>query len=812
MEACRKDVQHAITQYRRQASIKRVAARGPQSERASELPTVLENVQDQLNELDGLQRRKDGTVARDKILERYPNGSVLIHADVFKPSADARLGIEVASAAAGRVAVASLSVDGSARYAGLCEGDWLHSINGVTCNDAAAAAAALRGSSGAVSLVAVRETTSLQTLVLALSLLEAKAARNNDIEGAVSAPPPSLESSSVWSQLSGWIGKKMSARVSGVNVGLGNETMRLGQRQRRPLTKREKLRAHNEALHRQRLAEVAECATTGEAAESVTKRVDRMGTSTPATADLPGKSVTPFSEPISPAGSPPAAVHGSHSGGDAGYAEEALAGPSSMPVTRSVASPSHGAMGKEGEEMRGVSRAPPRATSPALDTSTEAAGSLAELISHRLLPVMNAVRAFTQPPEGLPSEPSTPIVTEPSTRMSTMVFAPISMDPGLPSEPSAPIVTEPSTRMSTMVFAPISMDPAPLPVPAATRIEAKGVAQLAPVARQSAALTTGNRQAPCVASGRASREARPSSSSNDGALPGRAPMAMRLSGSSSGAGAGVHHGGHLLGRPVAAVVPPGQCAFDASWQCATLVKRTVVAHDVEMLTFQLPDAKRPLGLSTCACILARGGRDQDGHPVVRPYTPVSTNATLGSFELMVKMYPDGVLSRHLSQLAIGASVDFKHVPPNVKVQYPFGARRVVMIAGGSGITPMVQALHALLGTAGDGSRVQLLYSNKTQDDILVRQGLDDWAASFAGRLEVVHTLTREPPDSAWAGRRGRIDKKMLLALLPPPSESVLVFVCGPPAMYADLCGARGETQLTGSLKELGYRANQVVKF
>lgn len=271
----------------------------------------------------------------------------------------------------------------------------------------------------------------------------------------------------------------------------------------------------------------------------------------------------------------------------------------------------------------------------------------------------------------------------------------------------------------------------------------------------------------------------------------------------------------------------------------TLSDRKTIAHDVVLLTFALPNAAKPLGLSTCACLLARG------QGTVRPYTPVSTNARLGSFQLMVKAYPDGALSQHLATLPVGGTVEYKHMyasagppkparrpvcptpdhscprslapraprgsPVNVKIQYPFGARKILMLVGGTGITPMLQALHAILGTPGDTTRVTLLYSNKAAGDILARQTLDAWAAAHPRRLKVVHTLTREPTGSSWDGHRGRIDRSFL-EKHGHPGPGTLVFICGPPAMYADLSGARGEKALSGVLADLGYRAEQVVKF
>lgn len=266
---------------------------------------------------------------------------------------------------------------------------------------------------------------------------------------------------------------------------------------------------------------------------------------------------------------------------------------------------------------------------------------------------------------------------------------------------------------------------------------------------------------------------------------------------------------YMPGPPTAALVPPGQCVFTEEWSAVPLTKREVVSHDTLLLTFGL-DSPRPLGLSTCACLLARA--HIDGSDVVRPFTPVSTNSMRGAFQLMVKVYPEGEMSSHLAALPIGAAVDFKHIAANVKRQYPFGARKVVMLAGGTGITPMLQALHALLGTADDLTETTLLYSSKTEADILAREALDSWAATHADRFRVTHTLTQEPAGSRWAGRRGRIDGALIVKNAPPPADAgVLFFVCGPPPMYDALAGPRGESELSGTLAELGYSAEQVEK-
>ena len=40
----------------------------------------------------------------------------------------------------------------------------------------------------------------------------------------------------------------------------------------------------------------------------------------------------------------------------------------------------------------------------------------------------------------------------------------------------------------------------------------------------------------------------------------------------------------------------------------------------------------------------------------------------------------------------------------------------------------------------------------------------------------------------------------------------VLFVCGPDLMYNALCGPRGDPEVTGLLKKLGYSKSQVYKF
>lgn len=278
----------------------------------------------------------------------------------------------------------------------------------------------------------------------------------------------------------------------------------------------------------------------------------------------------------------------------------------------------------------------------------------------------------------------------------------------------------------------------------------------------------------------------------------------------------------LTGPAVKSLVPPGRCQLTDEFSSLQLLDRVAVSATSSVLRFALADAARPLDLSTCACILAKADlsvKKEDGtssvEPVVRPYTPISTNALVGSFDLLVKNYgADGLLSTHLvDSLKVGDTVDFKHISFNVKIQAPFPQRRVAMIVGGTGVTPMLQALHAILGDAVPvNQQVDVLYGSRHAQDILGKELLDAWERTHPDRLRVTHVLSHEPEGSEWTGARGFLTKELVQASFPGPKEDVIVFVCGPPVLYDIFCGPRTDPELSGILQELGYTKEQVVKF
>jgi len=240
-----------------------------------------------------------------------------------------------------------------------------------------------------------------------------------------------------------------------------------------------------------------------------------------------------------------------------------------------------------------------------------------------------------------------------------------------------------------------------------------------------------------------------------------------------------------------------------------------VTHDSKIFRFALPTSHHELGLPVASCLVTKTD-GSDGKPVVRPYTPISTEHQKGHFDLLVKMYETGNMSKHIHSLKVGDQLEVKGPIP--KLPYtPNMKKQIGMLAGGTGITPMYQVLQKILDNPKDNTEVTLVFCNKTKDDILLKQELDSLAAKHPNRFKVHYLIDTPPKDgSQWTGGVGFINQEVVKQTMPPPSPDSLVLVCGPPGFYDALSGRKTpnyeQGELTGILKEIGYTSWGVYKF
>jgi cytochrome-b5 reductase len=129
--------------------------------------------------------------------------------------------------------------------------------------------------------------------------------------------------------------------------------------------------------------------------------------------------------------------------------------------------------------------------------------------------------------------------------------------------------------------------------------------------------------------------------------------------------------------------------------------------------------------------------------------------------------------------------------PKGQMRYtPNMAREIGMLAAGTGITPMLPILRAILPNPADLTRVSLLYANVSVEDILLREDLEDLARRYPEKFTVYFVVERDPdgveprPLERWVGGVGYITEDMVRKRCPSPDKDVKILVCGPPGMVS----------------------------
>lgn len=170
------------------------------------------------------------------------------------------------------------------------------------------------------------------------------------------------------------------------------------------------------------------------------------------------------------------------------------------------------------------------------------------------------------------------------------------------------------------------------------------------------------------------------------------------------------------------------------------------------------------------------------------------------------------MTQHFAKLKPGDKLEVKG--PIRKLKYsPNMKKHIGMIAGGTGITPMLQVIDAIAKNQDDITQVSLIFANVSADDILLKEKLDKLAACHPN-IKVFYTVSNPP--RGWKGGKGHVSKDMIIKCLPSPGNDALILVCGPPGMMKHICGPKNKDftqgELGGLLKDLGYSKDMVFKF
>ncbi|HEV2344034.1 MAG TPA: 1,2-phenylacetyl-CoA epoxidase subunit PaaE [Actinocrinis sp.] len=173
-----------------------------------------------------------------------------------------------------------------------------------------------------------------------------------------------------------------------------------------------------------------------------------------------------------------------------------------------------------------------------------------------------------------------------------------------------------------------------------------------------------------------------------------------------------------------------------------------------------------------------GGRDER-----RSYSICSPAG--GTPRIGVREVADGLFSSWLTREVRPGDVLDVMTPIGAFSPDPAVAAHHVLIAAGSGITPMMSIAASVLGGHPD-SRVTLFYGNRRSGTVMFADGLADLKDLYPARFQIVHVLSREPREADMLS--GRLDADRLAGLVDAFVNVSGVsdwWLCGPQGMVAD---------------------------
>jgi ferredoxin-NADP reductase len=186
---------------------------------------------------------------------------------------------------------------------------------------------------------------------------------------------------------------------------------------------------------------------------------------------------------------------------------------------------------------------------------------------------------------------------------------------------------------------------------------------------------------------------------------------------------------------------------------------------------------------------------EDGYQAERGYS-IASAADGTRVELTVERLENGEVSPYLTdELQPGDRIELRGPVGGYFVWEPSIAGPVLLVAGGSGVVPLM-AMIRTRAAAGSDAEMLLLVSSRSWDDAIYRDALEHLTGNG---LTVVHTLTRTQPPG-WSGYARRVDVEMLAEVAQRPDERPHIYVCGPTPFVEATAEA---------LIHLGYEPQQI---
>lgn len=228
----------------------------------------------------------------------------------------------------------------------------------------------------------------------------------------------------------------------------------------------------------------------------------------------------------------------------------------------------------------------------------------------------------------------------------------------------------------------------------------------------------------------------------------------------------------------------------SSYLTLTVVALTQETPDTITIHLQRPDgqavASKPGQFLTLLVPCGPAG----SRPERRAYSLSSTPAEAPRLSVTVKRVAGGLVSNYLLD-TVKVGQQYEVLPPlgSFVVQpSPKAARSLVLMGAGSGITPLMSMLKAVLAEEPQ-SHVLLIYGNRNENTVIFKQQLAELEASSRGRLQVEHVYSQPLHATGPHQHTGRLNRTTILRVLEQrhqfPAPQAEYYICGPEGLMTE---------------------------
>ncbi|XP_004371761.1 NADH-cytochrome b5 reductase-like isoform X1 [Trichechus manatus latirostris] len=211
-----------------------------------------------------------------------------------------------------------------------------------------------------------------------------------------------------------------------------------------------------------------------------------------------------------------------------------------------------------------------------------------------------------------------------------------------------------------------------------------------------------------------------------------------------------------------------------------------VTKDTYRIRFALPGNSQ-LGLRPGQHLILRG--TVGGLEIQRAYTPISPADAKGYFEVLIKCYQTGLMSRYVESWRTGDTA-FWRGPFGGFFYKPNQYGELLMLASGTGLAPMVPILQSITDNADDETFITLVGCFKTFEGIYLKTFLQEQARFWNVRTFFVLSQEKSLEQLPWSYRDkthlGRLAQDLMKELVGSCRRKPFALVCGSAEFTKDM--------------------------